>query len=232
MRLSTVSRTFARSLLIIPLALAVSGSPVTGCISQAKYQQVVEENTRLQQRVDNLKAKAEARVKALKDLLEDLKPLVDRGLLSVELVDGRVTIGMTSDVLFASGSAVLSADGKRNVGDLASALKRRHLQQDFQIEGHTDNEPITSAEFPDNWHLGAARAITVLEYMVDQGFPTGHISASTFGATQPVSPNNSERGKADNRRIEIVVLPDLNDLPGSKQLIEAMGKAPRPRGGR
>jgi chemotaxis protein MotB len=208
--------------LITPLA--------SGCVPAAKYQKVVDENSRLNTRIDNLQAKAQARLKALKDLLEDLKPLIDRGLLSVEIVDGRVVIGMTADVLFPSGSATLSSDGKRNIGEVAQALKRRHLSQNFQIEGHTDNDPINTPEFPDNWHLGAARAITVLEYMVDQGFPSDRISAATFGETQPVAPNSSGTARGQNRRIEIVVLPDLNDLPGSKQLLEAVGKAARPRG--
>jgi len=217
---------FVPALLVVSLAVPLT----TGCVPAAKYQKVVDENTKLNTRVDNLQAKAQARLKALKDLLEDLKPLIDRGLLSVEVVEGRVVIGMTADVLFPSGSASLSPDGKRNIGEVAQALKRRHLSQNFQIEGHTDNDPINTAEFPDNWHLGAARAITVLEYMVDQGFPADHISAATFGETQPVVSNTSGTARAQNRRIEIVVLPDLNDLPGSKQLLEAVGKGTRPRG--
>lgn len=200
-----------------------------GCVPAAKYQKLVEENNRLETRVDHMQAKAQARLKALKDLLEDLKPLIDRGLLSVEVVDGRVVLGMTADVLFPSGSAELSADGKKTIGELTQALRRRTSEQNFQIEGHTDNEPIHTAEFPDNWHLGAARAITVLEFMIDQGFPKDRLSAATFGETQPVA-SNMGVGKAQNRRIEIVVLPDLNDLPGSKQLLDALGKATRPRG--
>ncbi len=217
---------FAPALLCVSLVSPLA----SGCVPAAKYQKVVDENTKLSTRVDNLQAKAQARLKALKDLLEDLKPLIDRGLLEVEIVDGRVVIGMTADVLFPSGSATLSADGKRNIAEVATALKRRNLSQNFQIEGHTDNDPINTPEFPDNWHLGAARAVTVLEYMVDQGFPSDRISAATFGDTQPVVPNNSGTARAQNRRIEIVVLPDLNDLPGSKQLLEAVGKAARPRG--
>lgn len=217
---------FVPALLVVSLAVPLS----TGCVPAAKYQKVVDENSKLNTRIDNLQAKAQARLKALKDLLEDLKPLIDRGLLSVEVVEGRVVIGMTADVLFPSGSASLSPDGKRNIGEVAQALKRRHLAQNFQIEGHTDNDPINTPEFPDNWHLGAARAITVLEYMVDQGFPADRISAATFGETQPVVSNTSGTARAQNRRIEIVVLPDLNDLPGSKQLLEAAGKGSRPRG--
>lgn len=201
-----------------------------GCVPAAKYQKVLDENQRLETRVENMQAKAQARVKALKELLEDLKPLIDRGLISVEVVDGRVVLGMTADVLFPSGSATLSAEGKRNIGELTTALKRRALAQNFQIEGHTDNDPIATAEFPSNWHLGAERAINVLEYMVDQGFPRDRLSAATFAETQPVVSNSNGTARGQNRRIEIVVLPDLNDLPGSKALLEAVGKPSRPRG--
>lgn len=211
--------TLSALLVILPLIAA------SGRVPAAKYQKVLDQNARLETRVDNLQARAQARLAALKELLEDLKPLIDRGLLSVEIVDGRVVIGMTADVLFPSGSAQLSPEGKRNVGEVTQALKRRTSSQNFQIEGHTDNDPISTPEFPDNWHLGAARAITVLEFMVDSGFPKDRLSAATFGDTEPVGGN-----KAQNRRIEIVVLPDLNDLPGSKQLLEAIGKPTRPRG--
>lgn len=213
----------------IATLVAVALPLLVGCVPAAKYQKVVEENSRLETRIDHLQAKAQARLKALKELLEDLKPLIDRGLLSVEFVDGRVVLGMTADVLFPSGSAELSPDGKKTIGELTQALRRRTSDQNFQIEGHTDNEPIHTAEFPDNWHLGAARSITVLEFMVEQGFPKNRLSAATFGDTQPVA-SNMGVGKAQNRRIEIVLLPDLNDLPGSKQLLDALGKPSRPRG--
>jgi chemotaxis protein MotB len=216
-----MSRSSALSTLLLVLPLLAS----SGCVPAAKYQKVLDQNARLETRVDNLQARAQARLAALKELLEDVKPLIDRGLLSVEVVDGRVVLGMTADVLFPSGSAQLSPEGKRNVAEVTQALKRRTSSQNFQIEGHTDNDPINTPEFPDNWHLGAARAITVLEFMVDSGFPKDRLSAATFGDTEPVGGN-----KAQNRRIEIVVLPDLNDLPGSKQLLEAIGKPTRPRG--
>ena len=109
---------FAPALLCVSLLSPLA----SGCVPAAKYQKVVDENTKLSTRVDNLQAKAQARLKALKDLLEDLKPLIDRGLLEVEIVDGRVVIGMTADVLFPSGSATLSADGKRNIAEVATAL--------------------------------------------------------------------------------------------------------------
>ncbi len=218
---------FSALSLAAPLVFSLVVLP--GCISKAKYDKVVSQNQKLETRIDNLQAKAQARLQALKDLLEDIKPLIDQKILEVEVVDGRVVLGMTADVLFASGSAQLSDEGKRNVGEVARALKRRASGQNFQIEGHTDSEPINTAEFPSNWHLGAARAMTVLEYMISAGFPADRLSAATFGATQPVAPNGGAM-RSHNRRIELVVLPDLNDLPGSKALLDEVGGKSRPRG--
>ncbi|MFZ5477422.1 MAG: OmpA/MotB family protein [Myxococcota bacterium] len=190
----------------------------TGCVSQSKYVKVKEENDRLHARIDRMEKRADAQLAQLRELIADLKPLIDRKVLEVEVVEGRVTIGMASDVLFASGSAELSAAGKESIGELTRLLKRRAADHDFQVEGHTDNEDIHTEKFPNNWHLGAARSIAVVEYMIAQGFPEDHVSAATFSDTKPVEPNSSASGRALNRRIEVVVLPDLSDLPGYEKL--------------
>jgi chemotaxis protein MotB len=191
---------------------------LTGCVSQAKYAKVMEQNERLKNRIERMDARADAQVAQLRELVKDLQPLIDRKVLEVEFVEGRVTIGMASDVLFDSGSAELSAEGKARVADLTRALKRRAADHDFQVQGHTDNEPISTAQFPDNWHLGAARGIAVTKFMIAQGFPEDHVSAATYADTKPVESNNSAAGRAQNRRIEVVLLPDLSDLPGYERL--------------
>ncbi len=182
------------------------------CVPQAKYEAALAKNRDLSGKVERLEARLAADQRAYEEILADMKPLIDRGVLKVENKEGRVIIGMASDVLFPSGSAELSADGKSNVAEVARLLARRGKEHMFQVEGHTDNVPIATAAFPDNWHLGAARAITVTEFMVSQGFPRDHLSAATFGDTRPVANNGTDTGRAANRRIEIVLLPDLADL--------------------
>lgn len=184
---------------------------LSACVPRAKYEAAVARNEELRGKVERLEARLAARRQTYEDILADLKPLVDRGVLKVEDKNGRVVIGMASDVLFASGSADLSPDGKANVAEVARLLARRAGQHLFQVEGHTDNVPITTAQFPDNWHLGAARAITVASFMIAQGFPAAHLSAATFGDTTPVASNDTDVGRAQNRRIEIVLLPDLGE---------------------
>jgi chemotaxis protein MotB len=78
--------------------------------------------------------------------------------------------------------------------------------------------PINSAQYPSNWELAAARAITVLKSMVEAGLLSDRISAASFGDTRPITPNDSKESKAQNRRIEIIIVPDLSQLPGFEEL--------------
>lgn len=192
------------------LALTLS----TGCVSQETYQAALDKNEALQNQVDKLQARLQKERAAFDAIIADLKPLIDKGVLRVENRNGRVTIGMSSDILFASGSATLSDSGKSTIGEVSRLLARHASDHSFQVEGHTDSDAISTAQFPDNYYLGAARAITVTEYMTSQGFPKGRISAATFADTVPVASNSSDSGKLQNRRIELVLLPDLSDVPG------------------
>ncbi len=200
--------------LVLLAALALGG-----CVPKSQYMKLESENAKLKERIERLDNVAEAQLKAYRELLSDFKPLIDRGLLKIEVVDGRITLGMASDVLFPSGSAELSQAGKDNIAEITRVLANRAKDRDFQVEGHTDNEPINTAQYPSNWHLGAARAIAVTQFMVSRGFPEDQISAASFGDNAPVATNGSESGRAENRRIEIVLLPELSDLPGYKRLM-------------
>ena len=128
-----------------------------------------------------------------------------------------MVVVLATDILFASGSASLSKDGKAAIGEVGQVLASIP-KRSFQVEGHTDNVPIASAQYPSNWELAAARAITVLKSMVESGLPGERISAASFGDTRPVASNDSKETKAQNRRIEIIIVPDLSQLPGFEEL--------------
>jgi len=229
---------------VILLAVTLS---FVGCVPKSQYLELEdqysacnealdsekEKGAQLAEQLDKMKKRSKARVKAFLDLIEEFKPLIDRGILEVKVEKGSISIGMAADVLFPSGSAQLSEDGEANIREVARLLGRR-TDREFQIQGHTDADPIHSAEFPSNWHLGAARALNVMQFMVANGMSADQVSAATFGEHQPVAGNNADEGKAANRRIEIVFLPDLSDLPGHQELIkaakEAGGGGHRPRG--
>lgn len=163
------------------------------------------------------KAEADARIAEFKGLIARFQSLIDAGKLKVQIVDGRMVVVLSSDVLFGSGSARLSRDGKAAIAEVA-ALLADIPDRKFQIEGHTDNVPIHNATFPTNWELASARSITVLKTMLENGMAAERISAASFGDSKPVGDNETTEGRAMNRRIEIVVTPDLSTLPGFEEL--------------
>jgi chemotaxis protein MotB len=163
------------------------------------------------------KAQADERIAEFKALLGKFKALIDSGKLKVRIREGRMMVELATDVLFPSGSANLNDNGKAAISEVAKLLASIPDRK-FQIEGHTDNVPMRSKQYRSNWELAAGRALTVLDTMIAAGMPADRISAASFGASKPAKPNNSPENKAANRRIEIVVVPDLSSLPGFDEL--------------
>lgn len=189
--------------------------------------ELIKDRTRLRASVDEIKAalddlaarkaQAEARVADYKDMLSRFKSLIDAGRLKVKIVDGRMVVELATDILFASGKADLSEAGASalaEVGAVLAALPDRH----YQVEGHTDTVPIKTAQYPSNWELGGGRAVTVVRTLIEAGVAADRLSAASYGQNRPVGDNESPEGKAANRRIEIVVVPDLSQLPGFEEL--------------
>jgi chemotaxis protein MotB len=166
------------------------------------------------------KAEAERRVSQYRGLLTKFKSLIDAGKLTVQIIDGRMVLVLPTDVLFDSGSAKLSTDGQSAIAEVAGVLAT--LNREFQVEGHTDNVPIKTSRFPSNWELSTARAVVVVKTMVDAGMPGASLSAAGFGEFRPAATNDTTEGKAANRRIEIVLIPDLSTLPGFDELQKAV----------
>ena len=194
---------------------------------QGELAQVIKDRSALKGSVDEMKtaleelarrkAEADKRITEYKNMLARFKSLIDSGKLKVKIVDGRMVVALASDILFASGSASLSKEGKQSVAEVGTLLGQIPDRK-FQVEGHTDNVPIRTEQFPSNWELASARALTVLKTMADAGLPAARVSAASFGDSKPTSANDNAEGKAQNRRIEIVVVPDLSSLPGFDEL--------------
>lgn len=164
----------------------------------------------------------EARIAAYKRLLARFQAMIDAGKLQVRIINGRMVIILRSDILFASGSVKISDEGTAAVVELTNILADMPNRA-FQVEGHTDNKPIKTTRFPSNWELAAGRAIAVANVMIGAGLPASAISAASFGEYAPAASNETEDGRAQNRRIEIVLVPDLSELPGFEEL-EALGR--------
>jgi chemotaxis protein MotB len=110
------------------------------------------------------------------------------------------------DVLFASGSNVLTPRGIEILTALAAKIRNDYAGKSLNIEGHTDNVPIGQSGWKSNWELGSGRALSVLHYMIDkQGFASASLSATTFGEFKPVNPNDTPASRHQNRRAVIVV---------------------------
>ncbi|MDP6343497.1 MAG: peptidoglycan -binding protein [Alphaproteobacteria bacterium] len=113
-----------------------------------------------------------------------------------------------SEVLFGSGSASLESEGQSQIGRLAATLIdiARDIPPEIdwvlRVDGHTDMVPINTPQFPSNWELSAARAISVVKYLIEQGVPASRLAATGFGEYQPIDPRPGEIGNRRNRRIE------------------------------
>ena len=158
------------------------------------------------------KEAAEKRIAAYKALQDKFRALVDTGKLQVVFRNGQMTLKLPSGILFPSGSAELSKEGQTAIADVVKILLE-FKDRRFMVAGHTDNQPIKTAQFPNNWYLSTARANSVVQYMIKQGFPPKALGAAGYGEFDPVAPNDTEKNREQNRRIEIILVPNLEELP-------------------
>ena len=158
------------------------------------------------------KAAADARLATFKSLLSKLRAMIDNGQLKVIIRDGRMIIALPNDILFDSGKTSVKAEGKVALEKVAQVLATVP-DRDFLVAGHTDNVPIKTRDFPSNWELSTARAVEVTRYLILKGMNGKVLAAAGFAEFDPVAANDSDTNKAQNRRIEIVLQPNLSDLP-------------------
>src|SRR3954452_3624802 len=170
--------------------------------------------------LEELKAKerqAQQRLATFKGMIDRFLKMIESGKLKVKIVRGRMVVELSENILFDSGRADLKQEGQAALTEVADVLASIP-DRDFQIAGHTDNIPIKSAKFPSNWHLSAARALTVGMFLAAHGVPPVRLSAAGYADTQPAAPNDTPEGRQQNRRIEIVLMPNLDELPDLSQL--------------
>jgi chemotaxis protein MotB len=159
---------------------------------------------------------AEKRLAAYRQLNERLRQLIDTGKLKVAFRNGQMVLELPSEILFKSGRARLSRDGKEELRAVAQILLE-FKDRRFQIAGHTDDRKISTKRFPNNWHLSTARAVSILEFFIAEGFAPENLAATGFGEFDPIAPNDTPEGRQQNRRIEIILVPDLSELPNLTQ---------------
>ena len=153
--------------------------------------------------------------KKVKDLLSSVKDAL-LGFSSDELTvreqDGKVYVAMSDKLLFESGKAIVNQQGREALGKLAQVLNKQ-TDIDVYIEGHTDNVPIKTAVFQDNWDLSVIRATSVVRILTQTyGVNPLQIQPCGRGEFKPVDVNTTPEGRARNRRTEIIMAPRLDKL--------------------
>lgn len=183
-----------------------------------------------QKSIEALTADLEARSKRVEELesilnkqeqtVTDLKNTIDKALsgfsasdLTVERKNGKVYVSLSEKLLFASGSTIVDPKGKDALKKLADVLKANPDIR-VEIEGHTDNVPLKSNNFPkDNWDLSVLRATSIVKILTQEnGVDAKRVIAEGRGEFFPVADNTTTEGKARNRRTEIILSPNLDAL--------------------
>ena len=132
--------------------------------------------------------------------------------LSVEIKNGKVYVSMSDKLLFKSGSAAVETKGVEAIKVLADVILK-NTDVDILIEGHTDNIPIKTAIYSDNWDLSVARSLSIVRILTNEyKVPAARLTASGKGEFSPRSPNTTAEGRASNRRTEIILSPKLDEI--------------------
>jgi chemotaxis protein MotB len=183
--------------------------------------QMLQEKGTLSKALDDAKARLEelrqaqaaaaAQAALYQELLQKFKAMVDAGQLKITTRKGRLVLQLPNDVLFDSGQTAIKPAGRDALVSIATVL--RTLQgRSFQVAGNTDNVPIQTPTFPSNWELSTARAVAVVKLLVAHGVDPNELSAAGYGEFDPVAGNDTQDGRARNRRIEITLQPNLGAL--------------------
>ncbi|WP_269533405.1 flagellar motor protein MotD [Chitinimonas sp. BJYL2] len=165
----------------------------------AQAQQIIKERAQ----------RAQAMKEMATDLREGLAPLIDEGQVRVSESSRGITIEVNASLLFPVGSATLDAKSSESL--VAIARKLAPSQNLIQIEGHTDNVPIASPQFPSNWELSAARAGTVVRLFEASGVGAKRLVAIGYSDNRGMESNETPEGRARNRRVTIQILADDKD---------------------
>jgi chemotaxis protein MotB len=158
---------------------------------------------------------------AIEDIQKQFAKMIDTGQLKISARRGELVISLPAEVLFPSGSAELSKTGEYAVVEVAAVLKK-FPERRYLVVGHTDNQdfakPKAGAAMPacvptDNWQLSTERALTVTRVLITAGMDPKNVIPAGAGDHDPVASNATPDGRAKNRRIEIALLPAINELP-------------------
>lgn len=227
-----------RGLLLIPcaiLVMAISGCGTTKAVAGKKADEYESDINRLKRQMEDMRDEKDAEIarieaQRLKDLerfqeakgneiseLEKAKNELTNSLqqeigdykAKLEMTERGLVITFLAEVFFAPGKDVVSSSGKESLTKVAEVLNGNVSGSNLAVEGYTDNDPIKVSGWKSNWELSTARALSVLHYLVDEcGVAPQRLSAIGYGEYKPVAANDTPENKRQNRRVEIVILPE------------------------
>lgn len=152
------------------------------------------------------KGVAEAKSAEYERLAGSLQRQIDAGQIEISELRGNMVVKLRDKILFASGSAKLSREGGAALDVVAGVFKDMQ-GKNVVVAGFTDDVPVASGPYRDNWELSSARAIAVVRYLASKGVPPRMLGAAAFSEFRPVVPNDSPGNRSQNRRIEIALAP-------------------------
>ncbi len=179
---------------------------------EAELARLASERDQLTQVVQAQEAEL-ARLKATyEDLEEKMKAEIAEGEIRLSQAEGRIQVDLVDKILFDSGDAQITERGAEVLSRLGAVLAGVE-DRTIQVSGHTDDSPPSArlvATFPTNWELSVARAVNVVRFLQEKAkVPARRLMAAGYGDTHPVASNATPKGRARNRRIEILLIPEL-----------------------
>ena len=167
------------------------------------------------QRIDELSAQLDELSRAKGLLEQKLSGEINDNQIKLQMMEKGLVITVVGDLLFDSGKSKIRSEAYPLLEKVSSILKTNMAQFNVGIEGHTDNVPIRHSGWKSNWELSSSRALSVLHYLVnDQGVSPERLSAIGYGEYRPVASNETKDGRSQNRRVEIVILPNVTKVKG------------------
>ena len=205
-----------------------------GCVSASRHDE-------LKKKYDDARAQLvddRAEIRTLEQELAEHTQLASQLAAQIEAGEREIAALESQNEENAKLIAAQADEGQRLTGELAALLRDKSQLpcsrwaacspnmggRRFQVEGHTDDVPIRNEQFPSNWELAAARALVVVRAMMASGMQSHALSAASYGEYHPTASNETAQGRSQNRRIEIVLLPDLSSLPGYDELQRAVSQ--------
>ncbi|OGS90155.1 MAG: flagellar motor protein MotD [Gallionellales bacterium GWA2_59_43] len=160
-------------------------------------------------RLGEQQRRIQAHMKTLSSgLSQVMSELIDQRQVSVNQTKRGVEIDISASTLFRTGEAALQPATLNVLRQVAEVLSKEELP--IEVEGHTDDVPIATVQFPSNWELSSARASSVVRLLIDNGVQAKRLAVVGLASNQPLAPNDSPEGRARNRRVTItIVSPDI-----------------------